>query len=205
MKNSLYEFGNTELAVRKSQEYFVNFFLNCHNVLDIGCGRGIFMKMLREKNINVFGVDESDESMTACKNKDLKVFKSEALEFLTKKRNVFDGIFCAHVIEHMDYNKACILISTMYNSLIKNGILVLATPNPASHAIMSNTFWLDPTHVRPYPALLLQSMLCKYKFKIIESGSIDTRYGFIGRMQWFFESLLNFSRTGANLHIIAKK
>jgi hypothetical protein len=43
---------------------------------------------------------------------------------------------------------------------------LLVTPNPADLTIMSEIFWLDPTHVRPYPTPLLEKMLRAIGFEI---------------------------------------
>ena len=36
--------------------------------------------------------------------------------------------------------------------------LLVATPNIQNHIVWSQVFWLDPTHVRPYPRPLLERL-----------------------------------------------
>lgn len=163
---SLYEFGSNEAVVRQIQRRFVDFFRNAGPVLDIGCGRGIFLQLLREAGIEGLGIDQSDESVAVCQEKGFAVHSGNAHDYLRSCSNQFGGIFCSHVIEHMGYDDALLLLELCNRVLRPGGVLLLVTPNPEDLAIISEIFWLDPTHVRPYPRLLLESMLQANGFRV---------------------------------------
>jgi len=205
MNDSQYDFGGSEVDVRKSQEYFLQYFRGCKNVLDIGCGRGVFMEMLKENGADVTGIDNSDEAIKCCTNKGLTVRQGEALQFLETNQQKFDGIFCAHVIEHLDYKQALELIKKCYASLNQNGKLVIMTPNMASQRISSRIFWLDPTHVRPYPDLLLEKMLNSNNFQVEKIGSTERTDSLMDYCRRFFECVLNMQRVGTILYAVAIK
>jgi hypothetical protein len=50
------------------------------------------------------------------------------------------------------------------------GKLVIITPNPENLQVITCTFWLDLTHRRPYPLMLLKALLEESGFKIEDAG-----------------------------------
>jgi len=205
---SLYEFGGTEEAVRQIQSRFVKHFTSCSPVLDIGCGRGVFLELLRKAGIQALGIDSSEEAIAYSREKALEVEQSDALTFLSQTQQRFGGIFCSHVIEHMDFNLAMDLLNLCHRALRSGGILLLVTPNPEDLWIISEVFWLDPTHVRPYPRLLLESMLQANSFGVVEAKQFIGSWRIIGRRNlpaYFVRRILlgrHFGRP--NLSIVAK-
>jgi 2-polyprenyl-3-methyl-5-hydroxy-6-metoxy-1,4-benzoquinol methylase len=153
---SLYEFGGDEDTIRRLQEPLVQFCRDYPPVLDIGCGRGIFLELLASAGIEAVGIDHSEELLATCRAKGFEVYCEDALAYLRRTSEQFGGIFYSHVIEHMSYQDALGLLKLCYGALRVTGLLLLVTPNPQDISVISETFWLDPTHVRPYPALLLQ-------------------------------------------------
>ncbi len=178
---SLYEFGASEDDVRKIQKPWVDYFRNFGPVLDIGCGRGVFLELLSAAGIEAVGVDHSEEAFSACRNKGLKVFSEDARTFLGHSAAKFGGIFCSHVIEHMPYDDAMTFLELCHEALLPGGRLLLIAPNPEDLAVISETFWLDPTHVRPYPRLLLKAMLKAVGFQIKVEKQIQGSLKMVGR------------------------
>lgn len=178
---SLYQFGGSEAFLRRYQSQFVELFRGFSPVLDIGCGRGIFLELVQAAGMEVVGVDHAQESMEFCRSKGLSAYCEDARSFLRRNRGQFGGIFCSHVIEHMGYEDAMNFLELCAGALRPGGRLVLLTPNPEDLAVISEIFWLDPTHVRPYPKLLLQSMLEANGFSITSSKQFLGSWRMIGR------------------------
>jgi 2-polyprenyl-3-methyl-5-hydroxy-6-metoxy-1,4-benzoquinol methylase len=178
---SLYEFGGSDEVVRRIQSNFVKFFLNSGPVLDIGCGRGTFLEVLSGAGIEALGIDSSEESLAICRKKGLQVERHDARDFMACTPRQFGGIFCSHVIEHMDYAEAMELLALCHRKLRPEGTLLLVTPNPEDLAIIAEVFWLDPTHVRPYPRLLLENMLRASGFKVVLTRQFLGTWRMVGR------------------------
>ena len=53
-----------------------------HSVLDVGCGNGVLMKMLKEKNVIVTGIDIAQENIIKCLEKGLSVIQGDIDEGL---------------------------------------------------------------------------------------------------------------------------
>ena len=205
---SLYEFGGSEDLVRQFQRRFVEFFRASAPVLDIGCGRGVFLELLAAGGIEAVGIDHSQESVTSCQKKGFTVHCGEASEYLQRSPEQFGGIFCSQVIEHMDYGNAMAFLELCHGALRPDGKLLVLTPNPEDLTVISETFWLDPTHVRPYPLKLLLCMLDTVGFQVV----LDKQYPgwrMVGRRHlpgYLFRRLLLGRYFGRpNTMVLAKK
>jgi 2-polyprenyl-3-methyl-5-hydroxy-6-metoxy-1,4-benzoquinol methylase len=178
---SLYEFGSDEGVVRQIQQRFVGLFRGSAPVLDVGCGRGLFLELLRAAGIDAVGIDHSQESVAACRERGFTVHCQDAREYLAGATGRFGGIFCSHVIEHMGYEDAMRFLELCHQALRDGGLLLLVTPNPEDLTIISEIFWLDPTHVRPYPKALLERMLAAHGFEVVRSEQFLGSWRMIGR------------------------
>jgi 2-polyprenyl-3-methyl-5-hydroxy-6-metoxy-1,4-benzoquinol methylase len=190
---SLYKFGGSEDLVRRIQEPYVEFFRSSGPVLDIGCGRGLFLELLAKAGVEAIGVDPSQEAVTACQEKGFRVHCEDAQSYLRRNPGQFGGIFCSHVIEHMGYEDALSILELCHEALHPGGLLLVVTPNPLDLAVIAEMFWLDPSHVRPYPRPLLKTMLETVGFHVkLEKQFLGT-WRMIGRRNlpaYFFRRVL---------------
>jgi 2-polyprenyl-3-methyl-5-hydroxy-6-metoxy-1,4-benzoquinol methylase len=142
---------------------------DCGPVLDIGCGRGIFVRSLRAAGTPVLGIDTYGPAVKACRRDGLNVEQADALSYLSARTEELGDIVCSHVIEHLTFEDAQRLVKACAAAMIEGGRLVIVTPNPGDVGVIGNTFWLDPTSVRQYPILLLGSMIEEAGFHHIRS------------------------------------
>jgi SAM-dependent methyltransferase len=163
---SLYNFGGDEELVRRIQGPYVEFFRSHGPVLDIGCGRGLFLELLTKAGLEATGIDQSQEAVLACQEKGFKVQCEDAGTYLKSNPGQFGGIFCSHVIEHMGYEDALAVLELCHKALKPGGVFLIITPNPQDLAVIAEMFWLDPSHVRPYPKPLLKTMLEAIGFQV---------------------------------------
>lgn len=125
-------------------------------LLDLGCGRGEWLTILREKGIAARGVDLNAANVEACREQGLEVRCQDALTALEEAADASLGMISAfHLVEHLDHDQLRYLLHQAYRTLAPNGRLLLETPNPTNLIVASCNFYLDPTHIRPLPPDLL--------------------------------------------------
>lgn len=91
-------------------------------------------------------------------------------EFLESHKYEFDGVFASHLIEHFATREGLHLIQMMFESLWKGGVLIIVTPTFRDILVSVERFWLDISHVRPYPLPLLQELLKHLDMEILAKG-----------------------------------
>lgn len=145
-------FRGSEELIKERQKGYVEWFRRKNMVLDIGCGRGEFLELLKEEGINAIGVDLNIDMIRICKRKGLNVVHSDFMDYLSKiPDNEFDGIFSAQFIEHIKPEQIHTFLRKAYLKLRPGGVLVVETVNPYNLA-QFRFFHVDPTHERPiYP------------------------------------------------------
>ncbi|MBI2680574.1 MAG: methyltransferase domain-containing protein [Candidatus Solibacter usitatus] len=150
-------FRGSEEHVKEQQKFYVNYFKGQQQVLDIGCGRGEFLELMRKAGVEARGIDLSPESVEACRAKGLQAETADLFAYLeAQPEATFDGIFCAQVVEHLAPARIPEFVRLAASRLVRGGVLAIETPNPECLAIFSTYFYLDPTHTRPVPHPLLE-------------------------------------------------
>jgi len=144
-----------EQYVRQNFENYLEYFIGKTRVIDLGCGRGEMLELLKEKGIPVKGIDGDAESVAICKSKDLDAEEADLFQWLRSQPDrAFEVLFCSQVIEHLPPLELPQFIRDCSAKLEKGGVLILETPNPECLAIFATHFYLDPTHHRPVPPIL---------------------------------------------------
>jgi len=119
-------------------------------VLDLGCGRGEALALLRDHGIAGRGVDASARMVQLCRERGLAAEEGDLFEVLAGvAEGSLGGVLSFHVIEHLPAAALDRLVRLAYRALRPGGVLILETPNPLSVVVAARNFWLDPTHVRP--------------------------------------------------------
>lgn len=150
-------------SIKKAQEIYLPYFRGKKNVLDIGCGRGEFLSLMKDNGINAVGVDIYEPYVDYCNMKDLSAVCGDGAEYLAHCGEV-DGIFLGQVVEHLKIHQIVNICSAAYEKLPKGGCIVIETPNPTSLAIYTNAFYIDPSHVKPVHPMTMKYCLEKAGF-----------------------------------------
>lgn len=125
-------------------------------ILDIGCGRGEWLRLLQKNQLDAVGVDSDASMIAACKALNLSVNAGDAFEFMGAQDDAhFGAITGFHIAEHIPFNTLIALFDEALRVLKPGGVLILETPNPENLLVGACYFYTDPTHLRPLPPDLL--------------------------------------------------
>lgn len=162
-------FRGYEEAVKKQQENYLAYFKKGGKVLDLGCGRGEFMELLKKRGIKGMGIDSNSQMVETCLDKGLNCQKGDILEKLAEWKNVsLDGIFSSQVIEHLPPAYLKKMIDLCFEKLRPSGVLVLETINPTSVFALVQIYFLDLSHQMPIHPLALKFLLETAGFEDVE-------------------------------------
>ena len=162
-------FRGSEEEIRNRQKAYLEHFRGRENVVDLGCGRGEFLELMRENTVSARGVESNTDMFLYCKEKGLDVIQEDLFTYLESVQDgSIGGIFCSQVIEHLPSNLQIRLASLCSTKLKSRSPLVIETINPECLFALSRNFFLDPTHVRPVPAEMLRFLLESLHFEDVE-------------------------------------
>lgn len=138
-------------------------------IVDLGCGRGEWLELMAEAGFEGQGVDLDDGMLATCLANGLSVAKEDAIKYLQNLQDESIAVVSGfHVIEHIPFDAQRKLVSEAYRVLKPGGLLILETPNPENFLVGTNSFYLDPTHLRPVPPQLLHFLAEYYCFARIK-------------------------------------
>jgi SAM-dependent methyltransferase len=154
-------FRGPEERVRERQRPYVELIGRRQPVLDVGCGRGEFLDLLREEGLEYAGVELDAGMVEHCRTKGHEnVELGDAVEYLERvPEGSLGAVFSAQVVEHLPYERLVRMLGLSRRTLQPGGLFIAETVNPhAAHAL--KTFWVDPTHQHPlFPEVMLE--LCR--------------------------------------------
>jgi O-antigen chain-terminating methyltransferase len=162
------QFRGSRKDIKQRQLAFLPYFEKCSRVLDIGCGRGEFLEILKDNDIGGIGVDSDPDMVAYCRSRQLEVEFSDAIAFLeTLEDKSLDGIFIDQVVEHLEPDYLFRLLA-LCNKKMKFGFyIIVETVNPLSFVSFVN-FYIDMTHKRPVHPETLQYLISAAGFRECE-------------------------------------
>jgi SAM-dependent methyltransferase len=169
-------FRGDEATLREWLRRYVPKFAGRTEVLDVGCGRGEFLELLREAGVTAHGVDLSADAVLCCREKGLDVVHADAFSHLAALPDEsLGGIFCAQVIEHLPAAAAVRLVRLAYAKLRRGGVLLIETLNPECLLVHYRWFWMDLTHVRLIHPETLKFLFVTNGFRDLEGQYAPAR------------------------------
>jgi SAM-dependent methyltransferase len=140
--------GSVE-AIRERQRRYVDDFRGSAPVLDIGCGRGELLALLREAGVEARGIDADADMVAYARGEGLDVEQADLIEHLDRVRErSLGGIFMGQVVEHLPAATLVRALTLAAAKLRPGGMLVAETINPLSPLALRNYF-ADLTHAQP--------------------------------------------------------
>lgn len=138
-------------------------------VLDVGCGRGEWLGLLKENNITAKGLDFNDVMVNKCRDAGLAVVRSDAVAYLRGLESESLGMITGfHIVEHLPFTTMLALFDESFRVLKPGGMVIFETPNPENIMVGACSFYTDPSHINPIPPATLSFLVEDRGFVNIE-------------------------------------
>ncbi len=160
-------FRGDTAVIRDRQRAYVEIFAGHADVLDIGCGRGEFLELLKDSGISARGLDINHAMVAHCLEKGLDAREGDALAYLRGlPADALGGLMAAQVVEHLQPDYLLALLEEAFRVLRPGSPIVLETINVASWYAFFSSYIRDVTHARPlHPDTL--------RFFVLATGFLD--------------------------------
>jgi len=129
-------------------------------VLDLGCGRGEWIELLRREGLQARGVDSNRLMVMECRERQLAAEQSDALDYLAR---VADGslgaVTALRVVEQLSFRQLVRLLDEVARVLRPGGTAIFETPNPDNILVACRDFYKDPLRRHPIPSEVLRLLV----------------------------------------------
>jgi O-antigen chain-terminating methyltransferase len=126
-------------------------------VIDVGCGRGEWLDLLRSEGLHARGIDLNSDFVQNASARGLHVTEGDAIEVLRQMPAGQAGaITSMHLVEHLPFERVVEFIDACWHALKPGGAIILETPNPENLDVATLYFYMDPTHRNPLPPEMLR-------------------------------------------------
>jgi len=160
--------GSPDEIRRRVAEYLPTF-EKSSNVLDVGCGRGEFLELLRDHGVKARGIDINAAMVEVCRGKGLQAETGDALAYVRElPDSSLGGLFAAQVVEHLEPRYLTRLLDAAFDKLRPGAPIVLETINPACWFAFFESYIRDLTHVRPVHPDTLKYLLIATGFQRVD-------------------------------------
>jgi SAM-dependent methyltransferase len=144
------QFRGSQDTIRARLESYLPYFDSASDVLDVGCGRGEFLDLLKARGISARGLDLNHEMVEVCRARGLDVAESDAVSYLeTLPDASLGGLIAVQVVEHLQPGYLLRFLELAFHKLRPGAPIVLETLNPACWTAFFDSFIRDITHVWP--------------------------------------------------------
>jgi SAM-dependent methyltransferase len=165
-------FRGSETDIKARQSVYVEYYRDSGQVVDIKCGRGEFLELLKEAGVRAKGVDLDLDMVLYCQEKGLDVSRDDAYAYLESLPDEsLDGLFAAQVVEHREPSRVVELVNLCHRKLRSGGVMIVETPNPVCLTVFARSFYRDFSHIRP-----LHPEAMKFLFESVGFQNVQARF-----------------------------
>lgn len=142
--------GSSEWLKKKMEAYVSHFQDAPEPILDIGCGRGEFLELMREAGKQAYGIELNEYESNKLRERGLQVVSEDAIKHLDGLPDQsVGGVFCAQVVEHLTPEDVYSVVSGLHRKMKVGAPLLIETINPLSIQAFHQFYLVDPTHIYP--------------------------------------------------------
>ena len=138
-------------------------------VVDLGCGRGELLALLKEKGLKALGIDNNQAAVLRGQKEGLAMKCCDLFAYLREcEEGTLAAVTAMHVIEHLTAAEQGTFLALALKALKPGGLLALETPNIMNLHVASCEFYSDVTHVRPVHPVALRNRMKQMGYKDID-------------------------------------
>ena len=165
-------FRGTRAEIKKRLMFYLPFLASAQAgekgrpILDLGCGRGEWLELLKENKLDARGVDLNSAMIAQCKEHGLDVIHRDAIDYMRSLRaNSQGGVTGFHIIEHLPFETLMDFFREARRILKPGGIAIFESPNCKNLVVGAANFNIDPTHRNPVFPETAEFMLQSHGFE----------------------------------------
>ena len=170
----------TELRRRQYKHLIETYGLEGKKFIEVGCGRGEFINVLREFPVQVFGMEHKEDLIAIARDNGLCVWR-EFPETPDQKfmgdptvegsEGPYDAFLSFNFLEHQPYPD--VMLSAIYNNLVDGGMGLVTVPALEYIVERGNYYELIRDHIAYYSFDALRNLLENNGFKVLEEEMIN--------------------------------
>ena len=166
-------FRGTREEISRRQETYLDYVYPLKGgdvpVLDLGCGRGEWLELLRRHGIPAYGVDTNEPFVDKNRERGLDVrLEDGAAHLASVPEGSLGAVSAFHLVEHIELAALIALIDGALRAIVPGGLIILETPNPTNLIVGASAFYLDPTHLKPIHPQFLEFLVQERGFVNVE-------------------------------------
>ena len=170
----------TELRRRQYKHLIETYGLEGKKFIEVGCGRGEFINVLREFPVQVFGMEHKEDLIAIARDNGLCVWR-EFPETPDQKfmgdptvegsEGPYDAFLSFNFLEHQPYPD--VMLSAIYSNLVDGGMGLVTVPALEYMVERGNYYELIRDHIAYYSFDALRNLLENNGFKVLEEEMIN--------------------------------
>ncbi len=138
-------------------------------ILDVGCGRGEWLELLKDEGFQAVGVDSNSILVLQCRERGIEVVEADLMSYLGDVHDESLGAVTGfHIVEHLPVETLVAFLNETMRVLQPGGLVIFETPNPHNVLVGSCNFYFDPTHRNPLPSEVLKFLVESRGFERVE-------------------------------------
>jgi SAM-dependent methyltransferase len=147
------QFRGRREEVKEGLRFYLPFLKSAEitkDILDLGCGRGEWLELLKEEGFEGRGVEANPLLVERARQGGLEAVSADALLYLSAQPDEsLNAVTGFHFIEHLSFEIFVELLDEIRRTLRPGSLVIFETPNPKNLVVGACNFYSDPTHLKP--------------------------------------------------------
>ena len=167
--------GTTTMVNLRNEQYteFMNRFnLKEKKILEVGCGKGEFLRIWKDYDVRAVGIEYDQELVTRARNEGMEVYKAYADDSNTQLPEApYDAFVQFNFLEHQPYPNE--MLQCIYNNLTEDGVGLVTVPSLEYILKYDGYYELIKDHIAYYSEETLKFLFQKNGFEIVDCHTVN--------------------------------